>query len=171
MSEVDIGDTAGHVLRAIHDFDTDEDQNEDGNGAVPSTAIRQRVGVSNQLLNYHLDRLVEQGLIDQVGTVDVDAPKPAHTYRLTADGQRIAAQLKGPQAVEDEIKDLQDEVENLKATNRYLWLRIAAQLEGPQAVKDEIKDLRDEGEDVKDTNRYLWQRVAELEERVDDLEQ
>jgi uncharacterized coiled-coil protein SlyX len=79
--------------------------------------------MSRQLLSYHLTRLDEQGLIEQVGSVNVDAPKEAHVYRVTVDGQKIAADAHARENVANEIRELKEVVDRQQNQINTLWER------------------------------------------------
>ena len=116
----EVGDTAGRVLRAMAQAEQHDDSD-----LVLASDVRWRLGMSHQLLNYHLNRLAKKGLIETVGTIDVDAPKDAHAYQLTVDGQRVAADVDARRAVADEMDALREKVDRQAKEIDTLWTRLA----------------------------------------------
>ena len=116
----EVGDTAGRVLRTM----AQTEQHNDGD-LVLASDVRWRLGMSHELLNYHLNRLAKKGLIETVGTIDVGHHKDAHAYQLTVDGQRVAADVDARQAVADEMDALREQVARNEDMIDSLWTRIA----------------------------------------------
>lgn len=141
MAQIDIGETAERVLTEMHHI---EQRNAGVNDdPVLAKSVRRRLGMSNQLLNYHLNRLEDQGLIEVVGTVDVDAPQPAKEYRLTVDGAKVAAASKARQNVAGEFEALRekaDEVDDLRSDVRVLQQQVDDLEEKLGAVIDHLKE-------------------------------
>lgn len=119
MAQSDIGETAERVLTKLHDVEQQPETA--GDDSVRAKDIRWRLGMSNQLLNYHLNRLEEQGLIEVVGTVDVDAPEPAHEYCVTIDGAKVAAGAKARQNVAGEFDALQEKAAEVDELRGDVW--------------------------------------------------
>ena len=132
--------TREKIIRTLWEFDTSE--------PVASSRIRRATGISNQLLNHHLNNLMEDGHVEKVGTKDVGAWKEANTYVLTEAGAELGEELS--ERHEERIRELADQ--EVMGRIRELEGRIS-ELEDEH--KRETEELKQRFERMKDYIKNL----------------
>ena len=120
-------------------------------GEVSTDKITSQSGLRNDLVNYHIKKLIGRGLVDKIGTDDsVNAPIPANTYDVTPAGEEKAQEIRmevneQPDVGGDEaerIAELEETVELLKRQRDTLFDRL-----------DEIEPVVKENKNVIDQIR------------------
>ena len=125
------------------------------NGKADTSQIRERAGFSPQLINYHIDALLDHDLVEKVGKRDVGKPSKANVYKLTDGGTAIAEVIGGDPL---EGPDLQVAIRRIESRLDALEESVAVinELEG------DVADLKEGHNNIAD---YL--RAKEKEERDD----
>ena len=104
MSTDELNEKQAEILTVISRF----------GGEAHTRTLTQSTGYPNDQIWNHMQKLKEEEYVEKVGTVKVDAPRPANNYRITEEGQRVADELDSVATDETEAGVEKERIEELE---------------------------------------------------------
>jgi predicted transcriptional regulator len=133
-------------------------------GCVPKARITEDTGFESNLINHHLQNLMDAELVRRVGDTSPDeVTREGYTYQITEKGEDVLTAAQEDynltpieqSEVRRRLEQLEARTENLEKQNQKLVEEVEEHTEENERLEGRIDDMRD-------ANSQLWEDVQKL---------